>query len=124
MKISIDCIRQEQHRYATLGDYFRAADGDVYIRVTDLPDWRHSFLIALHELVEEAVTYHRGISEPSIMAFDVAHPELDDPGMSPEAPYHAEHVLATCIEMLVARELDVDWVAYGEACAQALETQK
>lgn len=116
MRIEIKSVPHAQHRYPTLGDYWRSADGMLYIRVSQLPDWRYEFLIALHELIEEAVTRHRGIAEPDIKAFDEAHLDLDDPGMSPEAPYHREHVLATAIEMLVAQELGVDWMAYSKAC--------
>lgn len=120
MKTEIESIPQTRMRFSSLGDYWRAADGHVYIRVQELPDWRHEFLIALHEFVEEAVTRHRGILEPDILAFDKAHPELDDPGMDPAAPYHREHLLATGIEMTLASELEVDWTAYEEACLQAL----
>ena len=50
---------------------------------------------------------HRGIAEPDILAFDVANPDLDDPGMSPEAPYHREHVKATAI-----------WITGGRSFAE------
>lgn len=117
MKTEIASIPHSEHRYPTLGDYWCAKDGTVFIRVSALPDWRYEFLIALHELIEEAVTRHRGIREPAIKAFDEAHLDMDDPGMSPEAPYHREHVLATAIEMLVAQELGVVWSEYEAACA-------
>src|SRR5258708_3402310 len=104
-----------------VGDYLTMADGSTYISVSALPDWRYEFLIALHEMIEEALTRHRGIAEPAIMAFDIAHPDLEDPGMSPEAPYHREHVTATAIEMLVAQELGVDWTAYGRACEEVMK---
>lgn len=48
-------------RYATLGDYKRFTDDSVEITVAQLADWRMEFLIALHEMIEEAVTHHRGI---------------------------------------------------------------
>lgn len=108
-------------RYDSLGDYWADKHGFVHIRVVHLPDWRYEFLIAVHELVEEALTRHRGIAEPDIMAFDLAHPDLDDPGMDPAAPYHREHVTATAIEMLLAQELGVDWTAYGKACEEAMK---
>ena len=36
----------------------------------------------------------------------------DDPGFDSDAPYRKEHHFATAIEMLLAKELDVDWRAY------------
>lgn len=110
---------KDQRSPRGVGDYFGSAHG-VTIQVSKLGDWRMEFLVAVHEMIEEALTRHRGIKEPDIMAFDVAHPELDDPGMSPEAPYHREHVTATAIEMLLAQELGVDWSAYGEACERVM----
>jgi len=128
MNTLIHSIPHKYQRYNTLGDYQKVdyADGagtlqgaGVLITVSQLGDWRYEFLIALHEFIEEALTRHRGIAEPDIMAFDLAHPDADDPGMLPEAPYHREHVTATAIEMLIAQELGVDWTAYGKACGEA-----
>lgn len=118
---TIKSIPHSQQRYPTLGDYYTAADGSVFIKVSRLGNWRYEFLIGLHELIEEAVTRSRGIAEPEIKAFDEAHPELDDPGMDPRAPYHREHVLATAIEMLVAQELGVDWAKYDADCKALFE---
>ena len=121
MKIEIESIPHAHQRNPNgVGDYWRAADGAVFIRVTKFPDWRYETLVAIHELIEEAVTRHRGIAEPDIQAFDLAHPELDDPGMDPRAPYHREHLLADAIERLVAQALDVDWETYGKACEDAI----
>lgn len=121
MKIEIESIPQSKQRYATLGDYWRAADGALYIKVQEFADWRYEFLIALHELVEEALTHQRGIQEPDIMAFDTAHLDSDDPGMLPDAPYHKEHVYATGVEMAMAAMLGVDWAEYETACLAAAE---
>ena len=119
MNTLILSVPYKRMRYATYGDYLHLADDSVEITVIELADWRHEFLIALHEFIEEAVTRHRGIKEPDTLAFDLAHPDSDDPGMIPTAPYHKEHVLATTVEMLVARELDVDWDEYDKACKEA-----
>ena len=123
MKTEIISIPTSSMRNNYVGDYQHFGDL-LEITVIELSDWRHEFLIALHELIEEAVTRHRGIKEPDIAAFDKAHLDSDDPGMLPDAPYHQEHVLATAIEMLVARELGVDWDEYGRACAKAAEPEQ
>lgn len=123
MKITVETLPQHAMRDKnSVGDYLFTADGHLYVFVSEMADPRHVTLVALHEIVEALVTRHRGIAEPDIMAFDLAHPELDDPGMSQEAPYHKEHLLASGIEMIMATELDVDWTAYEEACLQAVES--
>jgi hypothetical protein len=120
MKTTIKSVPYAQMRYPSLGDYYNTPEGLEIVTVA-LPDWRHEFLIALHEFIEEAVTRHRGIAEPTIKDFDEAHLDADDPGMLPEAPYHREHILATAVEMLLAQELDVDWTAYEASCMEAEE---
>lgn len=122
-EIHIHALPYAQMRYPTFGDYQRFADDSLEITVVKLPDWRHEFLIGLHELIEEAVTRARGITEPEILAFDLAHLELADPGMDTRAPYHKEHVLATAIEMMVAQALGVDWAAYERACEEASDAE-
>lgn len=117
MNTHIISIPHGEQRYPTLGDYWTAKDGATYIAVSEMPDWRYEFLIALHEFIEEALTRHRGIPEPEIMAFDQRLAGFtDDPGMLGTAPYHREHVIATGVEMLVATALDVKWADYEEAC--------
>lgn len=121
MKVEIESIPQSKMRYPSLGDYWRSADGALYIKVQEFSDWRYEFLIAIHELIEEALTRQRGIAEPAIMAFDMEHLDSDDPGMLPEAPYHKEHVFATGIEMAMAAMLGVDWAEYEKACLTGCE---
>lgn len=116
MNTHIISIPHGEQRYPTLGDYWIAKDGAVYVAVSKMPDWRYEFLIALHEFIEEALTRHRGIPEPEIMAFDQMNLEHLDPGMDPRAPYHREHVIATGVEMIVATALDVKWAEYEQAC--------
>ena len=109
-------------RYNTPGDYFFIKGG--------LPYWRfkisemkidYEFLVLMHELTEWYLTQKRGISESSISKFDmkgVYEVDLlnaDDPGVSKFAPYHAEHMFATKIERMIAKELGVDWKEYEKA---------
>lgn len=115
MKIVIETIPHRAHRYETVGDYWIDPDGTLQIRVSQMADDRMAALVAIHELVEVTLTEHRGISEASIMKFDTDHPELDDPGHSPEAPYHHEHVFAEIVERQVAHELGVNWQEYEKA---------
>lgn len=121
MNTHIISIPHGEQRYPTLGDYWTAKDGATYIAVSEMPDWRYAFLIALHEFIEEAMTRHRGIPEPEIMAFDRSEDWETEPGMVGAAPYHREHVIATGVEMLVASALDVKWADYEQTCASVSE---
>lgn len=120
MKIVIESIPHDQHRYPTVGDYWEDKDGTQQIRVSAMRDPRYEVLVALHELIEYYLCLQRGIKEEDIMAFDKtqlnsSNPYVEDPGHNPAAPYHSEHVFAECVERLVARELGVNWQDYEKA---------
>ena len=88
MNVTIFSIPYGRMRYQSLGDYEWIGPSGEHLEVTvaQLPDWRHEFLIAVHELIEEALTRHRGIPEPAILAFDLAHLDSDDPGNLGDCP--------------------------------------
>ena|ERR1041385_1144907 len=118
MRINIETIPHENQRYPTVGDYWQ--EGEVeQVRISSMKDWRYEVLVTVHELVEMALTRHRGISEESITNFDVKFEakRLDglragEPGDDPEAPYRREHMFATNLERMLAAELDVEWPEY------------
>src|SRR5690349_17614535 len=118
MRINIEVIPHEQQRYPTVGDYW-VENGVQQVRVSSLPDWRYEILVAVHEIVELALTRHRGIPEDVISEFDVAFEQSresmevsGEPGDHPDSPYRREHFFATSLERLLAVELDVDWFKY------------
>ena len=120
MRINIEVIPHEQQRYPTVGDYW-IEDGVQQVRVSHLPDWRYEILVAVHEIVELALTRHRGIPEAGISEFDVEFERLresrlrsGEPGDHPDSPYRREHFFATNLERLLAGELDVNWFEYEE----------
>src|SRR5436190_6009848 len=120
MKIHVETIPHSEQRYPTVGDYW-SEDGVQHIRVSHMVDWRYEVLVAVHELVEMALTRHRGVSEPRITEFDVEFERsreqcggFSEPGDHPDAPYRREHFFSTNIERLFAAELDVDWFQYEE----------
>ena len=126
LAIEIKTIPHEMQRYPTVGDYF-CRDGKSLFFVSDLDDWRYETLVALHEVIEEALTRLRGISEEEISDFDMAYErdriagDNSEPGDSPKAPYHHEHVFATSIERLVAQALGVNWQEYDAAVEGVLD---
>lgn len=112
MRIVVQTIPAIEQRYETLGDYWFDGDGTIQVRVSDMGDRRLEFLVALHEMVEFMLCLDRGVAEADITAFDIAHPQLHEPGAHPLAPYRREHFFAECIERLVASELGVVWEEY------------
>jgi hypothetical protein len=120
MRILIQAKPYHQMRYPTLGDWYQDGHGAV-IDVADVGDWRMNLLIALHEMVESALCEHAGIPESEVLAFDKAHPDLNDPGADPAAPYQKQHLIAERMERFLAAELGVDWKDYEAACDEAMK---
>ncbi len=121
MTIHIETISHDTQRYPTVGDYWEDEAGVEQVRVSKMIDWRYEILVAVHELVEWALTRQRGIREEDISAFDVEYESLresglvtGEPGDNPKAPYKREHFFATNLERLFAAELGVDWVEYDQ----------
>jgi hypothetical protein len=120
MKIVIETIPHSQQRYDTIGDWFYADDGTLYIKVSSDIDGFESdnaqFLVALHELVEVWLCQSRGITQAQVDHFDFNFNAFDntlvtEPGDHPDAPYRREHRFAMMIEHLVAHELGM--TGYG-----------
>ena len=116
MRIQIETVAHAQQRYETTGDWWWDPDDTLQMRVSALTDWRHSVLIAVHELVEALLCKAHGVSTEAVDAWDLGpgH-ELDEPGDDPRAPYHREHEFAGCMERLLAHELGIDWNDYEDA---------
>jgi hypothetical protein len=112
---NIKTIDHRQHRYSTLGDWTFTKSGKFRIRVSKLPDWRYEFLCGIHELIESALCFNKGISPKVVDKFDMSNLDLPEPGENPRAPYYFEHRLAEGIEKLVAHHLKVDWEKYTKA---------
>ena len=123
MKVKIETITHNKQRYDTVGDYQLMPDGEWYISVSETGNSKYDFLIAIHELIELYLTQFNGISEESIMDFDLYFEkkrqmgfinDTDEPGFCSESPYRKEHTIATAIEMMLAAELGVDWKKYDD----------
>jgi hypothetical protein len=122
LDIHIKTIPHEEHRYPTLGDYWKTENGKQEIRISDMGNDDYAFLVAVHELIEWYLTEKRGIKEEDIKAFDEKfeterlqglHADEEDGGMDPRAPYIKEHTLATNIEKELTRELGIAWDKYS-----------
>lgn len=112
MKIVIETIPHQDHRYTTVGDWFYDPDGTLRIKVSELTDWRREALIAVHELVEVLLCQDKGIGAKEVDEFDMNFKGDSEPGDCPEAPYVRQHCIATGIERMLAAELNVAWEPY------------
>lgn len=113
--IRIEFIDHDAQRYPTAGDWYFEGD-TLVIRASRTADERHQQLVAVHELTEALACNQDGVMAEAVDAFDMGPgATLDDPGNSPEAPYHAQHMVATAVERVMASALGVDWNDYDAA---------
>jgi hypothetical protein len=130
MKITLKTQAPEMLRYPTTGDWQFNEDGHLHVTVAvHEKNDRSAFLVALHEMVEAFLCNEAGIEEESVSEWDIAHPELAEPGDHQDAPYHKQHEVALEVEKLVARALGRDWddhedwvAAAGDAVEEALSS--
>ncbi len=120
MKIIIETIPHETHRYTTVGDWYYDPDGTLRIKVSALSEKRREALVAIHELVEVLTCELGGVTQKQVDDFDMAYeanrPEGDEsePGDSPSAPYQEQHCLATGVERILASAWGVMWADYEQ----------
>jgi len=120
MEIHIKTIPQENHRYETIGDYWYDTEGVLQVRVTEMPEI-YAKMVIVHELIEEALTKHRGCTEQEIMDFDLYYESrrkqglvdnISEPGFDNNAPYLKEHTLSTSVEMQMCALAGISWNDY------------
>ena len=115
MRIEIKSVDPVAIRYATCGDWIWLPDGSLQVSVPDYGGQDDSaFLVALHEMVEAWQCRKAGIREADVTAFDIAHPELEEPGDSTDAPYYDQHSVAAAVEMRVCSALGMDWEKHND----------
>lgn len=115
-EIKYKSIPHKSQRYDTAGDYWIDKKGNWEIRVSEMKS-DYEFMVLVHELIEFYLTQKRGIKEEDITEFDtklVEEKYEDDPGLSPKAPYHKEHMFSTKIEKMLCKELGLDWSKYDK----------
>jgi len=129
MRIVIETIPHEQHRYTTVGDWYYDPDGTLQIKVSNLSDKRRELLVVLHELVEVLCCEQDGVSQSVVDKFDMeyeknrAEDDESEPGDDPAAPYHKQHCLATGIERILAAAWGVEWKTYEDELSDLPEVE-
>lgn len=131
MEIRIKTLSNDKMRIpGSAGDYWYDDEGVLQIRIVDLGDEFMEKMISIHEMVEEALTKKRGLSEPDIQAFDEYYeqrrkmglvPEDSEPGFDPNANYKNEHAFATGIELGMCALAGVSWKEYGDVINEKSE---
>ena len=107
-------LPQHELRNKQVGDYFTDAYHVRQFEIALTGRYEFDILILIHELIEATLCRRRKILDSAIdEGWDFIHPELDEPGADPRAPYHKEHVFAEKIERMVCKELGFSWKAYS-----------
>jgi len=109
MDITIRTVPHNSQRYPTAADWEFLEDGSLRISVSATGSWESEVLVAIHELVEAVACKKLGIAEKDVCEFDVLNPQLIEPGESPLAPYHQQHVTAEIVERIAAQAMGVNW---------------
>ena len=102
----------EMRDKGALGDYWIDEDGTLQFRASESGNPVYDKLVLVHEMVEELLTSAKGIKEQDIMAFDLTHPDSDEPGLEPDAPYRDAHLLSEAVERLILAQLGMSWKKY------------
>lgn len=129
MKIIIETIPHEQHRYTTVGDWYYDEDGTLRIKISKLSEEKREWLIAIHELIEVLTCKLDGVTQDQVDKFDKEfednRPEgnEDEPGDDPFAPYRDQHCLATGVERLLAAKWNVGWKEYEQELCDLPEVE-
>ena len=119
-EVHIKLVPLSTIRNNDVGDYFWEGDS-LFINVVDLPEYSHSMLIAIHELIEAFMTDYQGIKEEDINKFDALYDAErvgglhadEEPGFDNRACYRDAHTLCTAIEMMICAFLKISWKDYN-----------
>lgn len=120
LKIDIQTLPHRFQRYDTVGDWMGCEKNRI-IFITELGNNDYEFLIALHEIIEQALCFKRGITDEEVTKFDMAYDKDLEPGNCPDAPYYKEHQFASIIEQMVCEELGIDNESYEKYLDNFLE---
>lgn len=119
--IEIHPIPSDFHVYPTAGNWIFTKHGTLVVFASHFKNPIHTFLVALHEMVEATICKIDGISTEQVDDWDCDYEKNRKPGDNSEpgehklCPYRRAHLAALRVEMLAAVELGVDWIKYEDA---------
>jgi hypothetical protein len=114
LQVQLFVVPQGEQRYDTSGDWLWSGNR-LEIRVSrEMADQdpRYAMLLFVHEMIEALLCRSSGISAAEVDSFDMSHPQADEPGADPAAPYHRQHMAAEAVERALAEKLGVKWEDY------------
>ena len=114
MRVSIETIDHGDQRYDTCGDWTWDR-GALRIYISETGNENYNFLIGIHEMIEAYLCAINGIPEQDVTDFDMVFAGDGEPGDSPDAPYHDQHMQASEVEFKLAPVLGVEWDKYEAA---------
>ncbi len=114
LDIKIKTISPKKLTYNRVGDW-HWEDDRLLISVANMKDFRHEWILGIHEIVEAFLCKIAGITEEEIDAFDQKHEGKFIPG----GPGYFQHMLATAIEMVVTSYGQINWQSYEEEISKA-----
>jgi hypothetical protein len=115
-KIKIEFISGKDFDNDNVGDYL-VEDNELIIGVKKYKEKKWRYITLIHELIEALLVTDRGILIDSIGEYDekfIEDKRKGQQGEQKDCPYHKEHMFATKIEKLLAKELNVDYEKYNE----------
>jgi hypothetical protein len=112
--VTVHVVPHSEQRYETSGDWVWK-DGGLVVTVSDLGDHRFNLLVAAHEVTEALLSKRDGVTEQEVDAWDIAHPDAEEPGEVEGCPYFTQHAEASRIERALADLMGIDWDAYSQS---------
>lgn len=124
MLFTIASCAQRAQRYETVGDWYDT-NLETMITATQLPTEDHTFLIAVHELIECYLCKKANVTQEQVDKWDETFEGFSgqEPGDHPKAPYRLQHQAAESIERHLAQILGVDWSLYQREIDRVLLEQ-
>lgn len=114
-RIIVDFVDQTDQRYDTAGDWYYEGDTLIF-KISRMPRevWQQAIL--LHEITEALLCNQAEVTQEAVDAFDMGPgKDLDEPGFSPDAPYHTQHCWADVVERTFIAAAGESWSAYDGA---------
>jgi|SRR5882724_7699105 len=112
--VTIHTIPHEQQRYETVGDWIFDEHGNLHITVSRMSNWKRTMLVAIHELIEASICTSNDTTAKQVDDYDMTRDAKvsGDNVSNPGSPYDKEHHFATGVEILLAKEFDINWEEY------------